>query len=31
MKSENIATVISAMDGLATIFTSIGPVEADIQ
>mgnify|MGYP002357014158 FL=1 len=26
MKSDNIQTVVNAIDGLATIFTSIGPV-----
>lgn len=29
MKSENIATVTAAIDGLASVFTAIGPVEAN--
>jgi hypothetical protein len=31
MRSDNIATVTAAIDGLANVFTSIGPVETGIE
>ncbi len=31
MKSENVATVVAAIGGLANLFTSIVPVEANFE